>query len=77
MSKTTIKGYVYHQNHGKVKWDKAAWVQFLANYTDVKVESCEADEGKDYLVSARGTGKDAWNERRLIAEAYGQHPTRG
>lgn len=74
--KTKIKGYVYHQDTGKVNWDKAAWQQFLANYTAVKVESCDADEGTDYLVSARGTQKEQWNERRLIAESYTTHPTR-
>ncbi len=71
-----IKGYVYHQNHGKVKWDRAAWEQFLANYTNVKIEKCEADEGNDYLISARGTKDKQWGQRNLIAEAYELHPTK-
>ena len=73
-----IKGYVYHQNHGKVSWDRAAWEQFLANYKQVKIEKCEANEGEDYLISARGCTKDGdWKQRNLIAEAYSVHPTRG
>lgn len=75
-----IKGYVYLATDacgaGKVAWGKDRWQQFLANFTNVKIESCDADEGKDYLVSARGMGKDDWKERRLIAEAYTTHPTR-
>ncbi len=73
-----IKGYVYHLNQGKVAWDKAAWQQFIANYVDVKIESCHADEDeKDYLISARGTKGADWKQRTLIAEAYGTHPVKG
>lgn len=71
-----IKGYVYHQNHGKVSWDRAAWEQFISNYTSVKVESVESDDGKDYLISARGTKNGDWKQRNLIAECYEAHPTR-
>jgi len=85
-----IKGYVYHQNHGKVKWDRAAWEQFLANYKQVKIEKLEQvtsvpDDGGptvyagkyDYLISARGSTKDGdWKQRNLIAEAYELHPTK-
>ncbi len=84
-----IKGYVYHQNHGKVKWDKAAWEQFLANYKHVKIEKLEQvtsypddaiepiTNGKfDYLISARGTKDKDWGQRNLIAEAYELHPTK-
>ncbi len=74
---TKIKGYVYHDNQGKVSWDRAAWQQFLANYKDVKVEKCEVDDTCDYLISARGTKGADWKERNLIAEAYEVHPTKG
>ncbi len=70
-------GYVYHNNQGPVTWDKAAWQQFVANYTAVKIEKVEVDDTTDYLISARGTNGADWKQRNLIAEAYGVHPTKG
>lgn len=75
-----IKGYLYMavppQGTGKVKWDKAAWTQYLANYKHVKIEKVDADEGEDYLISARGVKDKQWGQRNLIAEAYKLHPTK-
>ena len=74
-----IKGYVYHQNKGKVNWTRAEWEGFLSTFEQVKIESVEGidDDDKDYLISARFPIDKERTQRNLIAESYSKHPTRG